>query len=491
MLNQLKLTALSCACGLGGLFAQQESIEGIKFSDFHGVREIENVGYYTFFEEENQRGKTRAYNVRFLNYDYSEKKNTLIELSKVATVSTSENNDSHLVIGFSDFKERTQKLKSFDQDGNIVGELEWTGKVIPGVQIFKAKDGFALVKIVRPKAMSSKANYEIVRVDNELNVLWERKLPGELVKGVVDLIADEEDRIGLVYSSGKGAGKEKYSQHFMKLDENGEVLFDEVFAQNYFYLPNKLLVDGDNMLIFGSYPKNGKSKAIGVFAIAYDNDGTQIAKNEVDYQSDISPMIRAAMSEEELNMKENPQFFINDVVKTENGYMVVTETLRMRPSIGASVHVSTGGSGGSLQANTTLIMGDFLVLKISEELNVNSIQVVNKKKNRVVVGGTIPNVSYALPIIKANNISNFQFIKQDENKNNQLVYTIRKNFLNGIQIGVADLDADDSVVKSMLVECDLEKMKAINAFDVMNNEEGKISVYVYRKKLLSFYDLTF
>lgn len=469
--------------------AQQASIEGIKSTEFQGVEEIEGVGYYTVYEEEKQRGKIRNYNLKFLNFDYSEKNTEQIELSKVATVMGSANNKTHLAIAFCDLKLKQLSVKSFDNDGVLAGELNLTESKFPSGQIYKAPGGFIIVNIISSGMMATKLKFDVIYTDNNLNVIWKKSLEDETTREVIDVLATE-DAVSLVYTAGKGMSKENYDQHLMRLSIEGDVEFDEVFASNYYYFPNKILIDGDNTLIFGSFPVEGKSKPAGVFGIAFDASGNIISKQEIDYESNISPEIKDMMSEEDLNMKESPQFIVNDVIKTDNGYVVISETIRLTVSIGGSVNVSTGGgSGGSLQANTAFHMGDFIVLSMDADLKLDKIQVITKQKNRVVFQGTIFNVNQFHKVLRENNVSNYRFCVANEAEKPSVVYTIRKSFMSNIQVGFADLNDEERVIRSKPIESDLEKLKDVNGFGVLRNIENKLTVYIFKKGLLSFYDL--
>jgi hypothetical protein len=114
-------------------------------------------------------------------------------------------------------------------------------------------------------------------------------------------------------------------------------------------------------------------------------------------------------------MKETPQFIVNDAIKTDGGYYVITETIKLNPAVGVGVQVSKGGgSGSSLQANTAFIMGDFLILKLNNNLELEKIQVITKKKNRVVMEGVITNVNQYHSVLKSSGVSNYQFWVQEK-----------------------------------------------------------------------------
>ena len=471
------------------VFSQDKTIEGIKVLE--GAGDIEGLGYYAVYQAEGEKGKFRNYTINLFDYEYNNVSSEAVQMSKITSLVDSKTNSSHLGLAFSDAKLKQVSVKSFDKEGNLAGELDLKDTKYPRANLYKAPSGFIIVNIVKiGGAMSAKVKYEIISVDNSLNINWKNSIEGETVREVVDVLATAEG-VAVVYSKGKGMKKENYSQHLMRLSNGGEVVFDEVFANNYYYFPNKILLAGDETFIFGSYPKEGKSKPIGVFAIGYDKAGEQTSKKEIEYESEISPEISDIMSEEDINMKESPQFIVNDVIKTDEGFYVITETIRLKPSLGGSVEVSTAGSSGGVSVNTAFHMGDFIVLKLKSDLALNGIKVVTKKKNKVVVQGTIFNVNQYHQVLKQSNVSNYQFWVENEAGSPAMVYTIRKNFRSNIQVGVVDITTDERVSETKPVDSELEKLKELAGFGVMKSQKNKLAVYVFKKRALSFYNMTY
>lgn len=483
-----QLTVLGVIFFSSNLWGQQAKVENI--GAFRSVQEIDQSGFCAIYEEDGQKGKIRNYTLKFFDFDYAETNAALVELSKVATVSSSANNTTHMAIAFSDTKLKQTSVKSFDKKGTLTGTLNLGENAIPTADIYKAPEGFVIVNHISKSAMSIKVQFEIIGVDNELNVLWKKELNDETVREVEDVLASEEG-VAVVYTSGKGMGKENYDQHLLRISPKGDVVFDEVFASNYYYFPNKILFDGENTLIFGSFPEKGKSRPAGVFGIAFNSSGAITFKKELDYSTEISPAIKGIMSEEDINMKESPQFIVNDAIKTADGYIIITETIQLRPAVGLAVEVSTAGSGAGIQTNTAFWMGDFLVLNMKNNLELDGIKVVTKAKNRVVFQGIIANVNQYHSILKENNVSNYQFWLNDAENNPTMVYTIRESFRSNIKVGVVDLTTDKKVLESKVVESELAKMKDVNGFGVLKNINNKLSVYVYKKGILSFYDLEY
>lgn len=381
-------------------------------------------------------------------------------------------------------------MKGFSQEGSLTGEFEIDGGAYPNAELYKSPDGFILVNMVRKGAMSAKILYEIVSLGNDMSVNWRLKIDDESIREVVDVLATEEG-IALIYTSGKGMKKENYGQHLMRLSNEGKVVFDEVFANNYYYFPNKILVDEENTFIFGSYPKEGKSKPVGVFAIGFDADGEMTVKKELEYESKISPEIKKIMSDYDVNMKEAPQFIVNDAIKTEQGFHIITETVQLRPALGAAVQVSTGGSGGSISVNTTFIMGDFIILNLDPQLELEKVKVVTKKTNKVTMEGTVFNVNQYHHVLKQNNVSNYQYWVTNDEGNPTMIYTIRKNFRSNIQVGAVDITSNEDVSETKPMESDLEKLKELGYFGVLKGSDNQLTVYTYKKRVFSFYKLTY
>ena len=47
------------------------------------------------------------------------------------------------------------------------------------------------------------------------------------------------------------------------------------------------------------------------------------------------------------------------------------------------------------------------------------------------------------------------------------------------------------MIKSEVITSDLSKMKEVNGFGVMKNNVNKLSVFLFKQGVLSFYDLNF
>ncbi|WP_159038514.1 DUF6770 family protein [Brumimicrobium mesophilum] len=469
-------------------YAQDATIDGIKI--FEGVGEVENVGYYNVYQEDGEKGKFRDYTINFLDYEYNTIGKEKIQLSKRAGVIHSESNDSHLAITFGDLKEKSHLAYSFDKNGSIAGKIELTPGKFFDSKIYKSSNGFVISNTIREKLMSAKSTIEIIKVNNEMNEIWTKTLEEGKAISITDILSTENG-VAVVYTSGKGMKKESYNQNLMRLDNYGEVVFDEAFANNYYYYPNKILLEDKNTYVFGSYPEEGKSRPVGVFGIGFSPEGDVILKEEVSFEMDILPASKGIMTEEQLNVKDAPQFVVNDAIKTDEGFYLITETIRLRPAIGGSVNVGTGGSGGSLSMNTAFIMGDFIILKFNKELGLDQVKFVTKEENKIVVQGAVFNVNVYAHMFTSQNMSNYQFCVENSEGNPAMVYTIIEGYRNKVRVGIADITTEEMVTKSEPIESEMGKIKNVEAYKVLKNEVGRLSVFLYKSKLISYYNLNY
>lgn len=475
------------------LFAQQQTIENVNRRTYFGSDEIENTGFYSVIQKPDQKGKIREYQIRFFDLNLKEGKNVDITLSKSVTISNTAGNDHAIAICFSDLKLKQSKIVSYNHDGEMIGELVLES-AIPKSKIYRGQNGFYIVDENRKSKMSMNYKVSVIKTDNELNVIWKKTLDEKLYNIVFDIQEDKvTEDVAIVYTQGKGLSKDKYRQYLWRIDKEGKETYNTQFSNNAFQYPNKIIFEESRTLAFGSYPPEGKSKPVGVFAYVFSEIGEVTEKVHISYKDQISKEIANISSEEDINMKDIPQFIVNDVIKLDDGsFKVVTETIKLRPSIGGSAQVSSGGStGGSVSTNTALIMGDFLILNLTENLKLEDIQVVTKRKNKVIFEGIVFNVGMVYLRLKEQNASNFQFLKSNVEDELYLVYTSRKNFFNEIKIGVADLNSTDKVIKSLEIDSDIEKLKEVRSLKIMNNKENKITVSLLEKKTVQFYELEF
>lgn len=486
------LIALGITVISNSLNAQQLTVDNIKV--FEGAGEIENLGYYAFYQADGERGKMRNYTLKFYDFDYNLIGDEKVELSKRATLVDSESNKTHVAIAVGDTKLKQLSIRSFDKSGNLEGELDFPDQKFPTADLYETANGFIIVNQKSTGFGGSKTEYEIFAVDNQLNILWEKEFDEDQnVTEIVDVYSQDESTV-VVYSTGKGMNKERYQQNLMRISENGEVLFSKVFANNFYYFPNKILIKNDLTFIFGSFPKDEKSRPGGVFAIGFDSKGEIVMNNEIDYKERISPEIEDLISEDDINVKEDPQFIVNDVIVDGDDFYLITESIRIRPALGGGVEVySSGGASGSLQINTAFFMGDFLILKLDKDLKLQNVKVITKNPNKIVVEGVVFNVNQYYPIMKqrSSNMSNYQFFVRKDDGTPMIVYTIRKSYRSNINVGVVDITTDEKVTKSNPVTSELEKLKDLGVFGVMRNKPGSLAVLIYKRGEMAFYELAY
>jgi len=131
-----QLTVLGIIFFSSNLWGQQAKVENI--GAFRSVQEIDQSGFCAIYEEDGQKGKIRNYTLKFFDFDYAETNAALVELSKVATVSSSANNTTHMAIAFSDMKLKQTSVKSFDKNGTLTGTLNLGENAVPTADIYKA-----------------------------------------------------------------------------------------------------------------------------------------------------------------------------------------------------------------------------------------------------------------------------------------------------------------------------------------------------------------
>ncbi|RYM32807.1 hypothetical protein ERX46_12150 [Brumimicrobium glaciale] len=469
-------------------FAQDLTIDDVKI--FEGAGDVDKIGFYSVYQADGEKGKFRNYTVNFVDYDYNTIGKDKIQLSKRADVIHSESNDSHLAISFGDLKEKKHVVYSFDKNGSIAGKLDLEKGKLYDSKIYKSPNGFVISNTIRHKLMSAESTIEIIMVDNEMNKLWTKTFEKGKAISVTDILSTENG-VAVVYTSGKGMSIENYSQNMIRLDNSGEVVFDEVFANNFYYYPNKILLDDENTYIFGSYPEEGKVKPEGVFGIGFSPNGDIVMKEEVSFEMDIIPVAKDLMTEEQLNVKDAPQFIVNDVVKTDDGFYLITETIRLRPSLGGSINVGGGGAGGSITVNTAFLMGDFIILKFNKDLGLDKIKFVTKEENKIVVEGMVTNVNTYASMFKSKNISNYQFWVENSDGNPAMVYTIIEGYRNKVRVGIADITTEALITESEPIESEMGKIKKVESFNVLKNEAGRLSVLIYKNKMISYYNFDY
>ncbi|MDX1447038.1 hypothetical protein, partial [Lishizhenia sp.] len=167
------------------LIGQEREVDEVR--SFSGAYENSGSGYLSIYEKDGQKGKTRTYTVDAIDYDLNEIVSAQTELSKNAYTISSAVGEDAFAIAFGDLKERAVFVRSFDDSGELLGELKletmndvsktWDYN-FPVSRIYKAKNGFVILSGIMKGAMS-KYSFEIIKVDEEMNEEWRKRIGEE------------------------------------------------------------------------------------------------------------------------------------------------------------------------------------------------------------------------------------------------------------------------------------------------------------------------
>lgn len=474
------------------LFSQDREVDEVRY--FSGAYENSESGYVSIYQKDGQKGKTRFYTIDAIDYDLNEIVSTQTELSKNAYAISSAVGEGNFAIAFGDLREGAVFVRSFDESGEMTGEikLETMNDVSRTIdyhysvaRVYKAKDGFVILSGIMKGAMS-KYSFEMIKVDKDMNEEWRQRVGDEKLRVYHnDIITDEDGNVIISYLQGKGMKKDNYEQFVMKIDNDGKVVFNEKYGEGIYNVAGKIKVFKDEVILFGQYSDKG-SRPDGIFLKSYNDKGDLVKDVKYNWASKISPKISASIKREDENIKDSPQFIINDVIRTEAGFKIITETVKLSPSIGGSASVGGGGGGASITVNTAFRFGSFVILEIDERLALRGVQVVKNKSNKIVVAGVATSVTQLRGLLEAYKMSNFKYVTEDEG-DMKLVFIQRDGLFGKLSLCAATISSDEKFMENELPEDALGDIGKINYFDALPNKDGnKITFYYVQDKQLVF-----
>lgn len=468
------------------LIGQEREVDEVR--SFSGAYENSGSGYLSIYEKDGQKGKTRTYTVDAIDYDLNEIVSAQTELSKNAYTISSAVGEDAFAIAFGDLKERAVFVRSFDDSGELLGELKletmndvsktWDYN-FPVSRIYKAKNGFVILSGIMKGAMS-KYSFEIIKVDEEMNEEWRKRIGEEKLRVYHnDIITDEQGNVIISYLQGKGMKKDNYEQFVMKIDNEGQTVFNEMYGVGIYNVAGKIKVFNEDVVLFGQYSDKG-ARPDGVFLKSYNKKGDVVKDIKYNWSRKISPKISTTIKNNDDNIKDSPQFIINDVVRSGEGFKIITETVKLSPSVGGSATIGAGG-GTAFTINTAFRFGSFVILEIDERLALKNVQVVKNKANKIVVEGVATSVTQLRGLLEAYKMSNFKYVTEKDGEM-ILVFIQRKGMFSSLSLCAATISSDKDYLENELPEDALGDLGRIYYFDALPSDDSNKVTYYYMKK---------
>ena len=119
-MKKTSLTIILIFSMLSALFAQEITLTEIPSRKFEGVKEIEGVGYYTFYFDAKAKKGFRDFTIAMYDYDLNEINTTKINLPKHVVLVDGVANKENLLMAFIDAKKKKVTYMTFDFEGNKV-----------------------------------------------------------------------------------------------------------------------------------------------------------------------------------------------------------------------------------------------------------------------------------------------------------------------------------------------------------------------------------
>ncbi|XOV69262.1 MAG: hypothetical protein ACFHU9_08760 [Fluviicola sp.] len=486
-------------------FAQDFQIPETKLRGLENVYEVPGKGYAACYYQGKQSGKERIFDVKFLDYSFSEYNSSKIALHKYAYSTGSAKNDKRLALSFVEAKNKVLKIFQFDDEGEQLGVTDLSFETafsedmhsyMPVSNIYPAEGGF-LVTLLKKKGL--KYSYKIAFITDDMEVAWESELgdPKETVM-VHDAVGSKEN-VYVSYIRGKGMKFANFDNYVASFDASGKMQFEEKLSNAFsgsdekLYYASILKAQNDRLYVFGSY--YDKRSPLGLFGVAFNSEGGVDFSSELKWADHFASKIQFLEDQDEesdkkdkTNVDEDPLLMIGDVFLQEDGsFQLIAETVKKRTVVGASAYVSTGGGGGSIQINTAYFFQDIVAITLDENLESPEIVVIPKKQNKMIVEGVGHHFSFLQQRIKAYSVNNYRLSIANDDGSRDVIYTLRKKFSSELKIAYATVDGTEDKVESNVYQSEIEKLKKIRRFGVLKGEGSSVMVYLHEDDTIKFF----
>lgn len=495
-------------------FSQMLEFNDISKRDYNGVFTIKDQnekvqGYYTYYEQEKEGKGMRLYEFAFADKNLGNVKKYNISIHKRAEINNIVFNDKYLLISYDDVKNKKIIFTTINTDGEKIGYNEYEvakRKNVEGDFYPAAGDGFYFVK---PNIVKGRTGYILVKYDNNLKELWTKEVMPD-AKSKVRYLHPEDILVSdnlLIIAQNTGLSVKKYQLNILGFDAaSGSKTFDyETYDGTATPVYNAMkFEDNGDILVSGTYENKDYINDInydGVYILKLSNEGKKLMFTKVDYKENIQEILKATSRSNGIGSKD--KIFLEDVIHEGDSYYIIGEMFKKNyqaANLGGAFALAqgirdavTGKYIGYHNSNSnaptyTLEIMDYILIRFDEQGNyVETKPLLKEKYNKISV--LYPyNLMGGLRIARTMRYFgwfDYAFVTKnpadgkniiicaDQSKNKPEVYfyeldnQFRKSNVNLKQRAKVILDEDAKV----------------NYFRVLENQENKMVVVYYQRKL--------
>jgi len=499
-MKQLTFLFLICVFIAPSIQAQEVTLSDIPARKFEGVKEIEGIGYYTFYFEGKAKKGKRDFVLVIYDYDLNEINTTKVNLPKHVRLVDGVFNGKDLLIGFIDAKKKKVTYITFDSQGKKIKERydEVKNKLILSDPQFQPRlfagddESFFIVKVTKEK----KYGFQVEKVDGNLESLWlESYVPERGLAIPVDAV-NENGVLAIVSAQyEKRINKKKYDVNLSAFNtESGKHMYETVLNDSRnFPVPSSLTVDPDKSVVLGGmYYKGEKERAKnsdGVFLIKFDESGKKAFFKTNAWDSGLQKMVNSSMKNEFLAGK--PMVLFHDIENTADGYRVIGESFRKSVDK-LQTAMSLMGGGGGLNMKFSIL--DFTIFNFDKEGKVVGMDIIPKEPRNIdleavfsVDGGLFTSSMYIAKYLERYGYFGYRFTTEDASGEDAIVYYNLPGSTIKLKIrpyfAIAKFSDPENPIKYDIRGKDRKFAKKLGQIGVLDsNTGGQVLLYNYDRK---------
>jgi len=384
----------------GVVKSQQKKISGIDNISVRSTGDIVNsnddvTGYYLFYKTDKVDHKMNAYDIVILDGNLKQTARKRIIETKNTTLIESAYNGKYLIFKFLDTKEDVVRYRIMDNTGKLskgltrpldkyeLKKLLLAGNNNIGLSAISQK-GFIDIYDVKDKVV----RYNVLFIGNDGKKKWTYKSKNTGKHKTANLLQTDKNRILLMETSAMSAMSKDFTFSLMALDFEGKKVYNvPLTSGKYNLMPHSVTTNPENgnFVFIGEYynksEKMMKAESQGVFLRGINDKGVWGKSKYLDWDTDIKPKLKAS----QLAEIENFSVFFHDVLRTENGKIIVIGEGYKKSASGFGIASKILGGGQSGASVVDLKIGNMVVMEIGSDLDLEKINIFKKREHDILL----------------------------------------------------------------------------------------------------------
>jgi hypothetical protein len=448
----------------------------------------------------------RLYEFAFTDKNLGSVKKYSLSIHRSAEINNVVFNDKYLLISYDDIKNKKIVFTTINTDGQKIGSQEYEvakRRNVEGDFYPSQGDGFYLVK---PNTVKGRTGYILQKYDNNLKELWTQEVMPD-PKGKVEYLSVEDILVSgerLIIAQNTGVSIAKYRLNIVGHDSrSGTKVFDyETYDGEATPVFNTMRIeDNGDLLVSGTYENNdyiGDVNFDGVFILKLSTEGKKQLFTKVSYKEKIQQVLKATSRSNGIGSKD--KFFLEDVIHENGSYYIVGETFRKNyqaSNLGGAFKlvqnikdVASGkwiGYDNGTAAMTFEIM-DYMVVRFDEQGNYMETKPLMKEKyNKISVYAPYNGFGglRLARIMRYSGWFDYGFVSKNPlDGKNILICSDQSDKKPDVYF----YELDNQFKKSTLnlrqrAQVMLDDDARVNYFRVLRNENDKVAVVYYQRKV--------